>query len=323
MKKVLFATTALLAVASMASADVRMSGYGRFGLDYNDANSTSATGNGISSTTITSRLRLQFDMTTESDGGVQFGARFRVQDSNANNNTAATGAVNMARFYASSGGFTLGVGNIWGALDSMAGTYLPTQSGDTGVDGMSYYAYPVLAGHDGYSSGGAGANGVEALYSSGAFGAHISYSANNGVPTGGLTSKRFAGNVSYTFGDWTAAVGFQSSDIVGEDVIAASIEGSLGQFGVGVAYANNKDFAGAGNDVDVIRVYGSVDIGSASKAILWVTNRNYGNVVNTMDGTSFGLHYQMDLGGGVSIQAGAVEAANNNTQVQAGVKFNF
>ena len=38
MKKVLFATTALIATASMAAAEVRISGYGRFGLDYNDSN---------------------------------------------------------------------------------------------------------------------------------------------------------------------------------------------------------------------------------------------------------------------------------------------
>ena len=37
MKKVLFATTALIATAGMAAADgnVKISGYGRFGLDYN------------------------------------------------------------------------------------------------------------------------------------------------------------------------------------------------------------------------------------------------------------------------------------------------
>jgi outer membrane protein OmpU len=34
MKKILFATTALIATAGMAAAEVRLSGYGRFGLDY-------------------------------------------------------------------------------------------------------------------------------------------------------------------------------------------------------------------------------------------------------------------------------------------------
>ena len=38
MKKVLFATTALIATAGMAAAEVKISGYGRFGLDWNEAN---------------------------------------------------------------------------------------------------------------------------------------------------------------------------------------------------------------------------------------------------------------------------------------------
>ena len=73
MKKVLFATTALVATASVAAADVRISGYGRFGLDYNsfnENNAASAGYNGVSSTTITSRLRIQFDASAETDGGV-------------------------------------------------------------------------------------------------------------------------------------------------------------------------------------------------------------------------------------------------------------
>ena len=82
MKKVLFATTALIATASVAAADVRISGYGRFGLDYNEnadrvGNVPTGALNGGAETSLTSRLRLQFDMSTETDNGVAFGARFR------------------------------------------------------------------------------------------------------------------------------------------------------------------------------------------------------------------------------------------------------
>ncbi|MEP1481528.1 MAG: porin, partial [Tateyamaria sp.] len=76
MKKVLFATTALIATAGMAAADVRLSGYGRFGLDYNSANERAV---GVSETNITSRLRLQVDMSAEADSGVGFNARVRMQ----------------------------------------------------------------------------------------------------------------------------------------------------------------------------------------------------------------------------------------------------
>ena len=53
MKKVLFATTALVATAGVAAADVTFSGYGRFGVIYADNEG------GDDETSITSRLRLQ------------------------------------------------------------------------------------------------------------------------------------------------------------------------------------------------------------------------------------------------------------------------
>ncbi len=57
--------------------EVKISGYGRFGLEYGgDPGHASTTP--VSQTTITSRLRLQFDLSMETDGGVTLGARFRV-----------------------------------------------------------------------------------------------------------------------------------------------------------------------------------------------------------------------------------------------------
>jgi len=109
MKKILFATTALIATASMAAAEVKISGYGRFGLDYNDGNDRIVANQGpggsgllTSSTNITSRLRLQFDMSTETDGGVTLGARARV-NYDSRDNVPGTGIFNGARFYATAG----------------------------------------------------------------------------------------------------------------------------------------------------------------------------------------------------------------------------
>ena len=108
MKKVLFATTALVATASVAAADVSFSGYGRFGIIYQDT----AAGD---STDVTSRLRLQIDATAESDAGVTFGARVRIQQNNTDNTNSPAGTgFNGARFFARSGGFEVGVGNIFG-----------------------------------------------------------------------------------------------------------------------------------------------------------------------------------------------------------------
>ena len=123
MKKVLFATTALVATAGVAAADVTFGGYGRFGIFYTDNDSTT----GDSDTTITSRFRLQIDATAESDAGVTFGARVRIQQ-----NEGQQGMTNGARFFARSGGLEVGVGNIFGALEFMPGQY-PIDIGLTGL----------------------------------------------------------------------------------------------------------------------------------------------------------------------------------------------
>ncbi|MHA6262961.1 porin [Arenibacterium sp. CAU 1754] len=341
MKKVLFATTALIATASMAAADVKIGGYGRFGLDYNDSNDRAV--NGVSSTNITSRLRLQFDMSTETDGGVTLGARFRAQAESRDN--APGGAVfNGARFYASTGGFTLGVGNIIGAIEGMSGLYLETRTAGIGIDGAGFHSLVTNVNAtdvdasatpgegffdwDAYSSGGAGANGIEVLYKAGAFGAHLSYSTDNGA----TAVDRIAANVSYTFGDWTAALGVQDSDIIGQDKVAVTLAGNLGQFGVRLAYADN-------DGIDKFGLYGNMDIGSASNILLFVTSEDAadaGAIAQGRDnrdvtagndtggeGETFGIHYSYDLGGGASFEAGAVRTSTDNTTVQAGVYFSF
>lgn len=350
MKKVLFATTALIATAGMAAAEVKISGYGRFGIDYNEANSNDITDpayNGISETTITSRLRLQFDMSTETDGGVVLGARTRAQIE-SRDNTPGTGTFNGARFFASYGGFTVYVGNIIGAIENTPGMYLETRTAGTGIDGAGFVSLVSNVNGeyfnwDAYSSAGAGANGVEVLYSSGAFNGHLSYSARNDALVGGFAGvygltagetnlSRIAANVSYTFGDWTAALGVQDSTALFEDKVMVTISGDLGQYGVRLAYADNDGISKWG-------LYGNMDIGAASNLLVWVTdedavsaadvvagrNDNRDGIAgsNNQEGTSYGIHYSYDLGGGASFEAGWREASNDNTTVQAGVYFSF
>ncbi len=205
MKKVLFATTALVATAGVAAADVTFGGYGRFGIIYNDIDAT-----GEDSTDVTSRFRLQIDATAESDAGVTFGARVRIQQ-----NEGERGMTNGARFFARSGGLEVGVGNIFGALEFMPGMY-PIDLGLTGL-GYDYTAYNFRG--DAYSSGGAGSagsNGVEVMYSAGDLSIHVSASD---------TSDRIAAHAAYTFSGWTVALGVQDSDNAADTEFAASVGG--------------------------------------------------------------------------------------------------
>jgi len=313
----------------MASAEVRISGYGRFGLDYNDSNSRTGTPGfggrtGVSETNITSRLRLQFDMTSETDAGVTLGARFRAQ-AESRDGTPRDAVFNGARFFANVGGFTLGVGNINGGFESMPGMYLPTRAVGTGIDGMGFHSHVgnvdrAFFNWDSYESDGPGRNGIEVIFSNAGFTGHLSYSRQNDtVSTPGV--ERLAGHISYTFGDWTAALGIQDSNVVGEDKTAFSVTGDFGNFGVGLAYADNQDASGPGNDVGKFRLYGDYDIGAASTILLWITSADNPNT--PVDGESYGAHYSYDLGGGASFEAGIVRTSASVNQVQAGVYFSF
>lgn len=334
MKKVLFLTTALIATGSMAAADVRISGYGRFGLDYDDVNDGSANGK----TSITSRLRLQFDMSAETDGGVAFGARYRAQ-AESRDNVAGGATFNGGRFFAAYEGFTLQVGNILGAVENARGLYLETRTAGIGIDGAGFNSVVTnMAGNnfdwDAYSSAGTGVNGVEVLYDGANWGVHLSYSDASSTaspsPTGdGETNTAINGY--YQFGDWTVALAYNDeSDEGGDnDIIFASVQGDIGGFGLRLAYAEMDNVAGAALDdsSSKLGLYGIFDIGAASTIVAYVTSEDTDVVVDangeTFDGTGFGIHYSYDLGGGVSFEAGARRTSTDQDALQAGVYFSF
>lgn len=386
MKKVLFATTALIATAGMASAEVKLSGYGRFGLDYEDRPAIAAraataawttaadavaaaqaalaaatdhaartaaqtaldaaqdaldartdgpiTGRPSSSeTTLTSRLRLQIDMSTETDGGVTFGARYRVQAENRDG-TPGVGGFNGARFYVTSGGFTLGVGNIIGAFEGAAGLYLNTTSAGIGIDGSGFGNLAAnMAGvnfnWDAYSSAGAGVNGVEVMYRAGNFSAHISHSSGTSR-SGNVTTRgenNTAINVSYTFGDWTIAAAHNSEDRAAaglgrdRDLTFVSVQGDLGVAKIAASYAKGHDYLAAGVDSNKFVLAGYFDVGAATTIAAYVSSED--SPGRATDGTGYGIDVTHDLGGGVSLVAGLNEASNDVTTFQAGAHFRF
>ena len=80
MKKILLSTTMLALFAGAASAEVTLSGSGRFGLVYFDSD---ASGPNDSNTSLSYRLRINVNAKFEADNGVTYGGRIRFQDNNA------------------------------------------------------------------------------------------------------------------------------------------------------------------------------------------------------------------------------------------------
>lgn len=321
MKKILFATTALVATAGAASADVKLSGYGRFGLQYNE--------DAVNETTITSRFRLQIDATAESDGGVVFGARVRMQQDNDDgideldpgSQSSAPGGtfrsdrvgtgMNGVRFFVKAGGLEVGVGNIYGALEWMAGQY-PIDLGLTGL-GYEYTAYQFGgAAYDSDEGGSAGFNGVEAIYTVGGLNIHASYDEFDfDGAVAGADGSRTALAVAYTFGDWTVAVAAQDSDNATDTEWTATVGGSLGPVALTLAYADN------GDNGDYYVLAGLIDVGAATSIEAYVADGD------TLDDTSYGLGANYDLGGGTSLQGGFASLGSGQTIADLGVRFNF
>ena len=115
MKKILFATTALVATAGVAAAEVSFGGYGRFGLRYEENNDKE--------TFLESRLRINIDAAATTDGGVRFSTRVRLQADDNKDQTADTAGLNAARFSAEYEGFRIDVGNAAGAIDNLPNYY--------------------------------------------------------------------------------------------------------------------------------------------------------------------------------------------------------
>ena len=276
-----------MATASVAAADVNFSGYARFGVTF---------GGAASSTDVTSRLRLQIDTSAESDAGVKFGARVRIQQ-----NEGSTGATNAARFTATSGAVTVAVGNIGGALEFMPGQY-PIDLGLTGL-GYEYVAYGF--GGDAYSSGGLGAsgsNGVEVMYSAGDFSAHVSASDTN---------DRVAMHGAYAINGWTVALGYQDSSDTTDTEVTATVGGKIGAASVGVAYG--KTAAGVSHTV----LSGGMDVGAATNVEAYYADKS------SAADASMGVDFNHSLGGGASLRGGVARKFDGETYGDFGVRFNF
>lgn len=128
MKKLLLASTALMAAsAAAAETGVTISGYGRFGLVHYSGNVAPS-----NDTQVTTRLRFNIDAKTETDSGVVFGGRIRLQHSNGDSvlvgpaatpTTATAARLSPAMLYVSFEGLRVEVGNANTAFDSAALLY--------------------------------------------------------------------------------------------------------------------------------------------------------------------------------------------------------
>lgn len=325
MKKVLLASTALVAFAGAASADVAISGFGEIGI-YEP--NTSATGAGSGAQLFTD-VDVTFTMTGETDGGVAFGATVDLDESNA-----ADGATNDnmddggATFFVSGGFGTVTVGDTDGALD--------WAMDDVGGAGAIADDHTAHAGYNGaWLDGDYDGQIVRYEYSFGDFGVAVSAESTNGEAAVGVDVGFGIGvtyDTSFSGVDMSFGLGYQTSDLAtGAEVIenvVTTLQTDIDAVGVSVQ-ASSGGFTGTINYTDYSGSHAALagtaigggavttsgwdgdhlGLGVTYAMDAWTFHANYGkyelsDATFAAENEGFGLAINYDLGGGMVAQFG-------------------
>ncbi|WP_424943437.1 porin [Aliiroseovarius crassostreae] len=296
MKKILFASTALVATAGVASADIAFSGGANMGLKYND---------GAAEELILHReITLTVAMTGETDGGLTFGADM----------TITAGGVGDVVVYIEGGFGKLAAGDVGSAVDAHIGV------GDLGFDGI---------GTDNIAEAQIDANDKGSLMYTGTFGdftvaASWNGSTNHAVAHG--TSGTGAAAVPATF---TAA-----DPVVQENEFSIAAKYAMGNYTVAVGYdeGNGTDVfsVGLGASIDAFSINGVLSTSTAGESYGLTAGYTMGATTITAayskddvaNAEGYGIGFGYDLGGGATL-AGAVGEVNNVTVADLGITMSF
>lgn len=320
MKKILFATTALVATAGMAAAEISFGGYGRFGLRYAEQPSSSTSN--LKETFLETRFRVNIDISAESDAGVRFSARVRMQaDDDGDNGRGNAAGLNAARFSAEAGGLRIDVGNAAGAIDNLPNYY----GYEPGLSNFVGQYSGVDYGFTGYaSSSSAQPQTLYARYAFDAFAVAASYTTStvDGASTV-LSEDQWDIHFAYSGDSFTAAVGYGEGDNASgqsESLLVGTLNFAFGPADF-VIFLADDDVAATGSDGLAYGFSGSVEVGSATDITF-----SYGDGEGDNDVQQYGVGFIHDLGGGVTLRGGIGQSDNGSEDqllADLGVRFNF
>ena len=324
MKKALLASTALMLSAGIAAADVTISGYGRTGIIYYESNNPA-----VEETQVISRLRMNLDATTETDAGVEFGARFRLQWDQNDDNSAQT---NPGKLWISAQGLTVEIGNVDTAMDN-AGLLDATELGafDRSVGFSDVYGDFFAYESDDYN---AGRVGVAAIYSFGDLTLRASYIDPDQTRELLTDEENEIGLAAdYVWNDrleLSGAVTLNGAGIDGNDIYFVGARYAvMDNARIGLNYVNADDSrvfddadADIGNFGQTVALYGDYTLADGLTNFEAYIANNDGDWTGKETDTAYGIGVNYDLGGarlGASIQRDYEELVT----ADMGVRFNF
>jgi outer membrane protein OmpU len=275
MKKILLATSILAASAGFAAAEVTVSGAARMGLVYNGTD-----------TLFSSRVRVSFGMTGTTDGGLEFGASVRNDQSGQGNTANGDSTVYISGAF---GKLTMGdTGNAADALVGQVSGVGYTGLGDTNEIG--FLATTKTGALYEYSTGG------------------LTFALGS-AQTNALVGDVVSLAVKYSTDAFSVALGYED-DTIGQQV---SLLGSatFGAATVKLKLADRDTFA------DMAAAL-SVDYTTGAATITAFATDN----VDFLGTDTLGLGVAYDLGGGAKMVGGVVDNGAN-TVADLGLTFSF
>ena len=306
MKKVLLATTVLALTAPMVAAEgLSLSGYGRFGIDYNSDD--------VVKSQINMRMRVNIDGSVETDGGLTFGGRIRLQ----HNDGSEGAALSPAMLYASGFGVRVEVGNANTAYDSAALMYnseigyLDRSFGDPNGN---YYGFSTGP----YDSSEADRMGLFVSYSFGTINARVSLVDPDQTFTG--DARELSVSADSAFGAVTVSGAFVNN-AAGEDTADALFLGAEYAISdvanVGVLYFD-YDESGTLDDSTRTTLYGNYTFDAITVKGYVATDDQDGLATDV----AFGLGADYDLGG-ARLSGDVHRNYAEETVAGLGVRFDF
>lgn len=299
MKKILLATSALVASAGFAAAEVAISGSAQMGFEYAE-NTT-----GADETTVNNEVAVTIDMSGETDGGLSFGATtVYLIESNGSPSNDDTWVWISGAF----GKISMGAVS---EADQVAGL------SDLGLDGLGTdNVAEALSGDDAAGK----AHDVNYTYSGGAL--TLGVSANFGEGTAANDNESYAVGAKYNFGDFYLGLGYADhsgldNGVADHNATSVFAGGSVAMLDVAAMYTMVDGTVGGTVDPEAYGVTVAYTTGATTITAAYSDNDLAANT-----DASYGVGVAYDLGGGASV-VGAVGSINDQTKADFGVKMSF
>ena len=296
MKKVLLATTALVATAGFAAADISLSGSASFGVRHLE--DRAASGENNNDTVVDNEIDFDIKASGATDSGVSFGASIDL-DNSETDQTEAHGPANDGEVYVSYNGFKVTVGDVGGQTNE-------------GVADVGYQ--------------GVGADDLVTQADTGNYDVNVSY-AISGISLGvsvGSDTEDTAVSISGEMSGVSFAVSSTDINKAGSTAATAkrqitelALGYTMGAVSINAAYTStNYDAAGTadldGYGVSVAYTSGAMTLTAAMS-----------DTDATGQDAAYGVGVAYDLGGGLAVKGGYGRNSSDKASADLGLTMSF